>query len=123
MTQDDFKFLTGMTTNYTETQWATIKGAAEIRFASFLCLDDFPDPMPADLEEAFANFIAATISNQGAAGEVESKHVRNFTVNFRKSAAANAFARIAQQYGDVIERCSNCSLGVDVCEIAPRCCR
>lgn len=123
MTQDDFKFLTGMTTTYTPTQWTAITNAAKIRFASFLCLDDFPDPLPADFEDAFANFIAATIANQGAAGEVESKHVRNFTVNFRKSTAANAFARIAQQYGDVLERYSECALGVDVSEPQPRCCR
>lgn len=123
MTQDDFKFLTGMTTNYTATQWATIVAAAATRLASFLCLDALPETMPADLEEAFANFIAAVITNHGANGEVESKHVRNFTVNFRASTAANAFARIAQQYGDVIERYSDCSLGVDVCERAPRCCR
>lgn len=123
MTQDDFKFLTGMTTNYTATQWAKILQAASIRLASFLCLDELPTPLPADLEELLANFIAGVITHQGADQEVESKHVRNFTVNFRRSTAANAFAQIAQQYGDTIERWTECGLGVNVSDKPWRCCR
>lgn len=123
MTQDDFKFLTGMTTNYTTAQWTTITRNASIRLASFLCLDELPTPLPADLEELLANFIAGVITHQGAGAQVESKHVRNFTVNFRESTAANAFASIAQQYGDTIERWSECTLGVEVGEPRPRCCR
>lgn len=122
MTQDDFKFLTGMTTNYTATQWAKILQAASIRLASFLCLDALPEPIPADLEELLANFIAGVITRQGADQEVESKHVRNFTVNFRRSTAANAFAQIAQQYGDTIERWTECDLGVNVSDKPRRCC-
>lgn len=123
MTQDDFKFLTGMTTSYTDDQWTKILQSASIRLASFLCLDELPTPLPADLEELLANFIAGVITHQGASGEVQSKHVRNFTVNFRESTAANAFAQIAQQYGDTIERWSECALGVKVGDPKPRCCR
>lgn len=123
MTQDDFKFLTGMTTNYTEAQWTKITSAAGTRLASFLCLDTLPSPMPADFEELFANFIAAIIQHQGANGEIESKHVRNFSVNYRASTAANALASIAQQYGDIIERYTACDLGVNVPGPARRCCQ
>lgn len=123
MTQDDFKFLTGMTTSYTADQWDKILQSASTRLASFLCLDELPTPLPADLEELLANFIAGVITHQGASGEVQSKHVRNFTVNFRESTAANAFAQIAQQYGDTIERWSECTLGVKVGEPKSRCCR
>lgn len=122
MTQDDFRFLTGMTTNYTDDQWAKIQESAGMRLASFLCLGELPEPMPADLEELFANFIAAVINHQGQAGDIESKTVRNFTVNFKQTAAANAFAKIAQQYGDVIERYTNCGLGINVERNAWRCC-
>lgn len=123
MTQDDFKFLTGMTTNYTTAQWTRIVQSASIRLASFLCLDELPTPLPADLEELLANFIAGVITHQGAGAEIESKQVRNFTVNFRESTAANAFAQIAQQYGDTIERWSDCELSVHVSSKPWRCCR
>lgn len=123
MTQDDFKFLTGITTNYTAAQWLKITNNAAARLASFLCLDELPTPLPSDLEEVLANFIAGVITHQGDKGQVESKHVRNFTVNFRASTAANAFALIAQQYGDVLERYTNCGLGIDVPGPARRCCQ
>lgn len=123
MTQDDFKFLTGMTTSYTDEQWNQILQSASIRLASFLCLDELPTPLPADLEELLANFIAGVITHQGAGAEIESKQVRNFTVNFRESTAANAFALIARQYGDTIERWSECELGVHVSDKPRRCCR
>ncbi len=122
MTQDDFKFLTGMTTTYTTAQWTRIVQSASIRLASFLCLDELPTPLPADLEELLANFIAGVITHQGAGAEIESKSVRNFTVNFRASTAANAFAAIAQQYGDTIERWSDCEIGVHVADKPRRCC-
>lgn len=123
MTQDDFKFLTGMTTSYTAEQWAKILQSASIRLASFLCLDELPTPLPSDLEELLANFIAGVITHQGGGAEIESKHVRNFTVNFRRSTAANALAQIAQQYGDTIERWTECDLGVNVSDKPWRCCR
>lgn len=120
MTQDDYKLWTGEdASSYTTTQWTKIVTVASNRLASFLCLPDgLPTDqqgnLPADLEQLLANFIAQVIARQGSTGAVESKHVRNFTINFRESTAANAFASIADQYGDIIEQYSNCKLAFAV---------
>lgn len=120
MTQDDYKLWTGEdASSYTTQQWTKLVTVASNRLASFLCLPDgLPTDqqgkLPADLEQLLANFIAQVIAHQGSTGAVESKHVRNFTINFRESTAANAFASIADQYGDIIEQYSNCKLGFAV---------
>lgn len=120
MTQDDYKLWTGEdASSYTTQQWTKLVTVASNRLASFLCLPDgLPTDqqgkLPADLEQLLANFIAQVIARQGSTGAVESKHVRNFTINFRESTAANAFASIADQYGDIIEQYSNCKLGFAV---------
>lgn len=122
MTQDDYKLWTGQDARYTEAEWQKIWTAASARLARFLCLDELPETLPADLEEMAANFIAATINRQEGTGSVERKSVRNFTVEFRQPTAADAFAAIAQQYGDVIEKYSDCGLGINVEHSARRCC-
>lgn len=115
MTQDDYKFWTGEdASSYTATEWAKLVAVAELRLASFLCLDELPTDEQGnlydDIAQVLANFIAAIIAHEGASQSVESKHVRNFTINFKSGIAANAFAQIAEQYGDIIERYSNCDM-------------
>lgn len=122
MTQDDYKLWTGQDARYTEAEWQKIWTAASARLARFLCLDELPETLSADLEEMAANFIAATINRQEGNGSVERKSVRNFTVEFRQPTAADAFAAIAQQYGDVIEKYSDCGLGINVEHSARHCC-
>lgn len=127
MTQDKYKLWTGEdASRYTEEQWAKILTVAKLRLASFLCLSELPTDddgnLPADIEQLLANFIAEVIVHQGTTGEVESKHVRNFTIEFASTTAANAFAKISQQYGDIIERYSNCNLGFAVEGSARYCC-
>lgn len=127
MTQDDYKLWTGEdASRYTDEQWTKILTVAKLRLASFLCLSELPTDddgnLPADIEQLLANFIAEVIVHQGTTGEVESKHVRNFTIEFASTTAANAFAKISQQYGDIIERCSNCNLGFAVEGSARYCC-
>lgn len=118
MTQEDYKLWTGEdASTYTTDQWSRIVANASARLASFLCLDELPTDdgvLLDDLQELLANFIAAVIEHQGTTGAVESKHVRNFTINFRETTAANAFAEIAAQYGDIIEKWSECDLGISV---------
>lgn len=122
MTQDEYKLFTGQTVNYTDDDWGIIVGVAESRLASFLCLEEFPelDESNYDLAELLANFIAAVFKFQGDSGTIESKSVRNFTINF-KSSATNAFEQIYKQYEDIIEKYTNCDLGVNV-ERTHRCC-
>ena len=127
MTQDDYKLWTGEdASRYTDEQWTKILTVAKLRLASFLCLSELPTDtdgnLPADIEQLLANFIAEVIVHQGTTGEVESKHVRNFTIEFASTTAANAFAKISQQYGDIIERYSNCNLGFAVEGSARYCC-
>lgn len=127
MTQDDYKLWTGEdASRYTDEQWTKILTVAKLRLASFLCLSELPTDddgnLPADIEQLLANFIAEVIVHQGTTGEVESKHVRNFTIEFAPTTAANAFAKISQQYGDIIERYSNCNLGFAVEGSARYCC-
>lgn len=120
MTQDEYKLWTGDdASKYTQEEWAKLLASAERRLASFLCLSELPKDehgnLYADIEELLANFMAGVIAHQGATSSaIESKQVRNFTINFKTEIAANAFAQIAKQYGDIIERYSNCNIGFAV---------
>lgn len=121
LTQGQYTLYTGLTTNYSSSDWETIVSVAEVRLASFLCLEELPYEgegdervLPADLALLLANFIAAVLHFQGNGDSVSSKRVRNFTINFKSSSAADAFSQIAAQYSDIIEKYSQCGLGVVV---------
>lgn len=122
LTQAQYKLWTGQAPNYGINEWNQIVIVAAARLASFLCLPNgLPtDPnsvegfLPVDLQQLLANFIAGVIANQGARSEVESKHVRNFTINFKSTTASDAFANIAQKYADIIDLYSNCGTGFAV---------
>lgn len=123
MTQDQYTLLTGQCLNISDTDWAVLLGIAEMRLASFLCLDELPDVTDeanADLALLLANFICATGKFIGAPDVIESKSIRNFTINF-KSSATTAFEQIYKQYKDIIERYSNCGTGLKVERNAPYC--
>lgn len=116
LTQAQYKLFTGLTVTFTEEDWQTLVTVASKRLASFLCLGTFPDLADdnADLAMLLANFIAAVLKFQGNGDTVESKRVRNFTINFKTSSASNAFSQIASQYSDIIEEYSQCDSGVIV---------
>ena len=121
LTQQEYSTLTGETANYGKSDWELIEGIAEIRLASLLCLDVFPelDSTNQDLAMLLANFISATLKYMGSDDTIESKSVRNFTINF-KSSATNAFNQIYSQYRDIIEKYSQCDMIVKV-ERSDRC--
>lgn len=123
MTQDDYKLWTGETVNYSEEDWGRIVSLASIRLASFLCLDVLPEDLDDGLEDLLANFISAVLKRQGDHAEVTTKRVRNFTITFGSTSAANAFAKIAGQYADIIEAYSQCGAGFDVERSTRECCR
>lgn len=114
LTQDQYKLFTGETVNYSSSDWQTLVTVAELRLASFLCLDEFPelDTKNEDLAMLLANFIAGVLNFQGANDTIDSKSVRNFTIKFKTSSAANAFSLIAKNYGDIIDKYSECGLCV-----------
>ena len=113
MTQDDYKLWTGEdASKYTTQEWTKLVTVASTRLASFLCLTELPKDSNGklydDIQCLLANFMAGVFAREGTPQSIESKHVRNFTINFKTEAAANAFAQIAKQYGDIIEHYSNC---------------
>lgn len=105
----DYNLYTGQNLCYSDEQWETVLNIAEIRLASLLCLEIFPelDETNQDLALLLANFICATLKFQGAPDIINSKSVRNFTINFNNS-ATNAFEQIYHQYRDIIEKYNNC---------------
>ena len=123
LTQEQYTLDTGQASSYDDEDWEILVSVAEMRLASFLCLDEFPELTDdnEDLTMLLANFIASVIKFQGAGDAVESKRVRNFTINFKTSSAANAFSQIANQYSDIIGKYSKCDFGVKV-ERSNRCC-
>lgn len=124
LTLEQYTLYTGLTAPYDDEDWEAIVAVAEMRLASFLCLDDFPEltDKNTDLAMLLANFIAAVLKFQGDGDAVESKHVRNFTINFKSSSAADAFSQIGSQYGDIIARYSECDIGVKVEKSRRYCC-
>lgn len=124
LTLEQYTLYTGINSILDDEQWESIVAVAEMRLASFLCLEEFPelDENNQDLAMLLANFIAAVIKFQGDGDMVESKHVRNFTINFKTSSASNAFAQIASQYDDIIGKYSECDLGVRVERSRRHCC-
>lgn len=123
LTQQEFSTLTGQTVNYSPSDWELLEGIAEIRLASLLCLDEFPELTDEnqDLALLLANFISATLKYMGADDTIESKSVRNFTINF-KSSATNAFEQIYSQYSDIIEKYTQCDTIVKVERSSCHCC-
>lgn len=128
LTQAQYTLFTGLTTNYSDSDWKTIVSVAEVRLASFLCLETLPSDeesgvpvLPDDFALLLANFIAAVLRFQGNGDTIESKSVRNFTINFKSSSATDAFSQIARQYGDIIDKYSQCGMGVKVEKSACRC--
>lgn len=121
LTQEQYTLYTGLPINYSASDWRAIETVAEMRLASFLCLDKLPGAdesdvtvLPDDLALLLANFIAGVLRFRGNGDAIESKRVRNFTINFKTSSATDAFSQIAAQYGDIIDKYSMCDMGVKV---------
>ncbi|WP_407457163.1 hypothetical protein [Fibrobacter sp.] len=123
LTQENYCIYTGQTVNYSDSDWQTLVSIASKRLASLLCLETFPELTDEnkDLAMLLANFICATLKFQGAPDTIESKSVRNFTINF-KSSATNAFGQIYHNYEDIIEAYSNCGSDIKVERNARHCC-
>lgn len=123
LTKAEYATLTGQIVSYSDADWALIEGIAEIRLASFLCLDEFPELTEdnEDLAMLLANFICASLKFAGNSDEISSKSVRNFTISF-KSSATNAFEQIYSQYEDIIEKYTQCDLGIKVERSQRYCC-
>lgn len=124
LTQEQYTLYTGIKVQYHSSDWSTLVSVAEMRLASFLCLDSLPELNDSnkDLALLLANFIASVIKFMGDGDVATSKHVRNFTINFKSSSAADAFSQVASQYGDIIDKYSDCNSGVRVERSYKPCC-
>lgn len=122
LSQQEYTLLTGQPIDYSKDDWSLITSIAEVRLASFLCLDEFPELTEdnQDLAMLLANFICACIKFSGDTDSISSKSVRNFTISF-KSSATNAFEQIYKQFEDIIEKYTQCDLGIKV-ESTRHCC-
>lgn len=121
LTQDEYQLLTGGgATSYTDEEWATLEGLAEARLASFLCREELPDD--AGFTLLLANFMFEMLKVLGSGAEqVKAKTVRNFRIDF-ETKSASAFATIGQEYGDLIDKYSQCDLGLKVERSSWGCC-
>ena len=127
LTKADYKLFTGQEASLGTDDWNTVVEVASARLESFLCLTALPTDeegnLPADFKVLLANFICATFVYQGTGAEkVASKSVRNFTIHFTNDTAANAFAQVASQYGDILDRYSECGSTISVEKNARYCC-
>lgn len=118
MTQEDYKLWTGDEAPFEASDWARIVNMAASRLASFLCLERLPmcpGEMDDQLQMLLANFICAILHFQGNPdAQIARKSVRNFTISFANNNVANAFAQVAVNYKDIVERFSACDTGFDV---------
>lgn len=122
LTQDQYNLWTGQTASFSSTDWCSIVSVASKRLAQFLCLEELPADADEDLTMLLANFICAVLKFRGNNdAHVEEKRIRNFTIRFSSSSAANAFAQITEQYPDIIAEYSQCDCGLTVEESAPEC--
>lgn len=124
LTQDDYKLYTGETSNLTDEDWSKIVSMSAVRLAGLLCLEELPTDedgnLPEELKLVLANFICLLLAGRGRNLQVSSKRVRNFTISYNNSSVTNAFAKLMQEYGDILGRYSNCC-GIAIERNYPRC--
>lgn len=117
LTQDEYKLYTGEISNLSDEDWSKIVSLSAVRLAGLLCLEELPTnadgDLPSDLAMLLANFICIMLAHRGRDEAVSSKRVRNFTINYGNN-ATNAFAKLQENYMDIIEKYSNCGTGVYV---------
>lgn len=118
LTQDEYKLYTGETVNFSDDDWQQIVSMSVVRLAGYLCLEELPldadGNLPEELKLVLANFICLMLAGRGRNLQITSKKVRNFTINYGNGSAANAFAKISDQYGDIIAKYSQCNYGFRV---------
>lgn len=124
LSQDDYKLYTGVITKFPDEDWQKIVSMSAVRLAGFMCLEELPTDTDGNVSEemklVLANFICMLLAHRGTDNRIESKRVRNFTINYGSENAAGAFAKLAENYGDIIAKYSACGHGFR-CEKSTRC--
>lgn len=126
LTQDDYKLYTGETISFSDEDWTKLVSMSKVRLAGLLCLEKLPTDsegnLPSDLGLVLANFIYLTLSHRGADSRVASKSVRNFSISFGSSSVSSAFAKLRDNYGDILDKYSNCGSSLDIEHNTRTCC-
>lgn len=126
LTQDDYRLYTGETISFSDEDWTKLVSMSAVRLAGLLCLEELPtdseDALPSDLGMVLANFIYLVLSHRGADSRVTTKRVRNFSISYGDSNVSSAFAKLEDNYGDILEKYSNCGLGLDIEHSTRTCC-
>lgn len=124
LTQDDYKLYTGETTNLSKEDWLKMVSLAASRLAAQLCLETLPTDADGNISEklklVLANFICLMLADRGRNLQVSSKKVRNFTISYSNNGITSAFAKLSQEYGDILGKYSNCT-GIAFERRYPRC--
>lgn len=126
LTQDDYRLYTGETSNLSGENWSKIVNLAADRLALQLCLEELPlddeGKLPSDLAMLLANFIYLMLSHRGSDSRIESKSVRNFTIKFGTSGVTGAFAKLSENYPDIIKKYSQCGSSMSIERNTEICC-
>lgn len=126
LTQDDYKLYTGETISFSDEDWTKLVSMSALRLAGLLCLEELPTDskgvLPADLGMVLANFIYLVLSHRGADSRVVSKSVRNFSISYGNSNVSSAFAKLRDNYGDILDKYSNCGSGLGIEHNTRTCC-
>lgn len=82
------------------------------RLEGLLCLNGLPKDaegnLPSDFAMVMANFIYLMLSHRGSDSKVTSKKVRNFSINYGSDSVTGAFAKLRENYGDILDKYSQC---------------
>lgn len=126
LTQDDYKLYTGESTSFSDEDWSKLVSMSAVRLAGLLCLEELPTDsegnLPNDLAMVLANFIYLVLAHRGADSRVVSKSVRNFSISYGNSSVSGAFAKLRNNYGDILDKYSNCGSGIGVEYNTRTCC-
>lgn len=126
LTQDDYKLYTGETSSLSDEDWSKMVALALFRLENALCLEEAPRDDEGNLLSDFAmllaNFIYLMLSHRGSDSRIESKSVRNFTIKFGSSGVTGAFAKLSENYPDIIEKYSQCGSTMSVEKSTRLCC-
>lgn len=126
LTQDDYKIYTGESINFSDEDWSKLVSMSAVRLSGLLCLEELPindqGELPSDFALLFANFIYLMLSHRGADSRVVSKSVRNFSISFGNSSVSGAFAKLRENYADIIDKYSACGSGFNIEQNTRTCC-
>ena len=121
LTQDDYNLYTNTATTFSDEDWEKLVSMSAVRLAGLLCLEELPTD-PDGLAMVLANFICLILDRRGNDSRISSKRVRNFTINYDNGSVSGAFSKLTENYGDILDKYSNCGSTLSVEQSTRLCC-